>query len=122
MTGDDTQLRQAQRRLYDLPAEQVSDADLLLVLEARYATEPVPPCRVCGGKLSIQCAGGGQATVHACDGKEEDPEQPGRLRYKPGRSLVDEHYSQSHWTHYQSGDSDVRELITRYRRQSGGDA
>jgi hypothetical protein len=53
--------------------------------------------------------------VYACDGQEDDPEQPGRVRYQAGRSCADEHYSQSRWTHYQSGDSAVRELIARYR-------
>lgn len=109
-------IRALYERLDEVPLEQVADADLLQLLEHRYATEPVPPCRVCGGTLSIASIGGGEATRYACLPVEDDPDNPGRTRHKEGRSLADDHYARSRWTHYQEGDAEVRELVARYRR------
>jgi hypothetical protein len=111
--------REKQRKLFDLPVEQWSDTDLMEQLGERYASEPIPSCRVCGGALSIQRAGGGAATVWACSPWEDDPSKPGQLRPKAGRKLVDEHYDRSRWTQYRSGDSGVLELIRRYRAAPG---
>lgn len=119
MSSDSTQYDLYQR-VSRTPAPELNDEDLLAVLAQRYATEPVPPCRVCGDKLSIASIGGGHATRYACSGHEVDPADPQRLRYKPGRSLADEHYAQSGWTHLQPGDALVRELIARYRRHMAG--
>lgn len=92
----------------------ISDGDLITGLEHIYQATAVPPCRVCGGVLSIQSMGGGQPTVWACDPKEWPDD--GEPFYKPGRSFIDDHYERSHWTDYrQGGDSKVMELIRRYR-------
>jgi hypothetical protein len=87
------------------------DHELVQRLRERYTPQLVPPCRVCGGELSIARAGGGEATVWACATMEEDPEAPGTLRLKPGRGGADEHYSESRWTQYRSGDDDVIALL-----------
>ena len=97
-----------------MTAEQ-TDQDLIAEVVARYTADPVPPCRVCGGALSIQsCGGGGNATVWGCSGMEDDPERPGYMRYMSGRRCADDHYSQSRWTQYRGGDSDVIELARRF--------
>jgi hypothetical protein len=83
---------------------------LLAELRARYTADEVPPCRVCGECLSIQRAGGGEATLYGCSGLEDDPDTPGHLRMREGRSYADDHYSQSKWTQYRNGDSDVLAL------------
>lgn len=113
---DEDALIELQRRIARTPPDELADADLLALLAARYATEEVPPCRVCGGRLSVASIGGGEATRYACSGQETDPENPERLRYKPGRTIADEHYANSRWTHYREGDAHVRELVQRFRR------
>ena len=93
-----------------------SDAELIATLTERYTATPVPPCRVCGGPLSIARAGGGEATVWACHGLEDDPDNPDRVKRQPGRSAADEHYVQSRWTQYRTGDELVLEALTRLQR------
>ena len=81
-------------------------------LRQRYTPPAIPPCRVCGGPLSIGAVGGGQPTVWACSGQEADPDHPGRLRRQLGRGVADEHYSRSRWEdRSQGGDSDVIALL-----------
>lgn len=99
---------------YKEPHEQ-TDGELAAELEASYTADPVPPCRVCGGKLSVASMGGGRATEWACDGMEPDPERPGCVRYKAGRSCADDHFGKSFWTQYRAGDSRVLELVRRFR-------
>jgi len=64
-------------------------------LRRRYTADPVPSCPVCGGELSIQSAGGGQATVYGCSAMPFDMD----------------HYQRSRYTQYRSGDSDVLALL-----------
>lgn len=73
--------------------------DLLDRLRSRYAAEPVPPCRVCGGELTPQAMGGGP-TEYGCPRPE-------------GVSFNDHqaHYAASKWTHYRPGDTDVMALV-----------
>lgn len=48
------------------PPPDASVYDVLAALRTRYAGKPVPPCRVCGGKLTMQACGGGRPTEYAC--------------------------------------------------------
>jgi hypothetical protein len=87
----------------------VNDA-FLDYLEDRYAVTPVPPCRLCGGELSIQRMGGGAATEYACINV------PFTTRNNSDPGWV--HYGESRYVHYRSGDSDVVALINAYREAS----
>lgn len=107
--------RERQRRLFETPVEQWADVELIEQLIERYTSDPVPPCRVCGGSLSIERAGGGEPTVWACSPWEDDPTDPGRLKPKAERNLVDDHYERSRWKQYRSGDCAVLDLIRRFR-------
>lgn len=78
-----------------------------------WTPEPVPPCRVCGGALSIGSIGGGAATEWGCSTSEDDPDHPGYLRTKAGRSCGDRHYGDSRWTQYRGGDSAGLEVLRR---------
>ena len=92
----------------------MSDDEIVSVarrLVGRYTAEVVPPCRICGGQLSIQAIGGGGPTIYACSGQYEDAEQ-GR-KYREGRSVADEHYSASQWRMYRHGDQDVLRVIAQ---------
>lgn len=102
-------------------------AKVVDVLRERYAPTEVPPCRVCGGPLSLAAIGGGKPTVWACSGNEDDPDRPGYIRSQPGRwgnakDGVSEygpggHYHDSRWVdRRQGGDSQVIELIEDYER------
>lgn len=84
----------------------------LAALEQRYTAEPVPPCRVCGGELSVQSMGGGKATVYGCSNKPDD------VKYT---EWIDGHYRQSTWVQYRDGDADVLALVAAYRSAAGGD-
>lgn len=86
--------------------------ELVATLRERYAHQEVPPCRLCGGKLSVQAAGGGRATVWACGGYTERDLGNGEFErvYAPGRSFVDQHYSDSRYEQYRHGDRDVLDL------------
>lgn len=88
----------------------MTDIDLVKLKE-RYSESEVPPCRVCGGELSIQRAGSGP-TVWGCTGMVDDPTGERNWIYAEGRSCADEHYERSRWSDYrQGGDSDVIALI-----------
>lgn len=102
------------RRILTSEPEQLSEADLTALLRSRYTAEPVPPCRVCGGPLSIASAGGGSATIFACSDWEGNPDVPGELRRKVDRSIADGHYDRSRWTRYRDGDAFVLELLRRF--------
>lgn len=85
-------------------------------LEKRYTAEPVPPCRVCNGPLTIQRQGGGEPTVWACTGQVRDDLNPsGPMLREPGRKPADKHYSDSRFIQYQSGDSAVLAVIAEVR-------
>lgn len=93
-----------------VPDEETRAGFDLGVLRHNYTPETIPPCRVCGEPLSIASLGGGP-TVYACDGMEDDPNEPGHLLWKPGRTPADEHYSQSRYIAYRDGDRRVLALI-----------
>jgi hypothetical protein len=82
---------QRRQKLFDKELTLWTDDDLVFVLTARYEPSIIPPCRVCGGELSIQAAGGGKPTEWCCDGTEDDPDRPGLFRYKDGRRPADDH-------------------------------
>lgn len=82
-------------------------------LRERYAAPEIPKCRVCGGELTVQRAGGGP-TIWGCTGMVDDPTGERNWIYAEGRSCADEHYERSRWSDYrQGGDADVIELIER---------
>ncbi len=72
-----------------------TDQEIIDELTERYKPTEIPPCRICGGKLSIGKIGGGEPTIWACAGTEDDPDRPGFVRRKKGRNLADRHYSDS---------------------------
>jgi hypothetical protein len=71
-------------------------SDVVARLRERHTGQEVPSCSVCGEPLSIQAAGGGNATVYGCE------------RHKP---FDLDHYQRSRWTQYRPGDSDVLDVI-----------
>lgn len=75
-------------------------------LKARYSEPETPNCRICGAKMSIQCAGGG-SVVYGCDGRVEGD----GYAFKEGRAFADKHYEQSSETVYNMGDADVIALL-----------
>ncbi len=98
----------------------MSDDEIVAVarrLIERYTAEVVPPCRICGGSLSIQAIGGGGPTIYACSGQYEDAD--GSRRYREGRSVADEHYSASQWRMYRHGDQDVLRVIAQLLSDRG---
>jgi hypothetical protein len=84
-------------------------AELISQLTERYQPSKIPPCSVCGGKMGIVAAGGGEPTAYACTGRDKDGNT------LPGRSMADEHYSQSRYLDRRHGDSAVIELIRRFK-------
>jgi len=106
----------------------------LEALRERYRPTIVPPCRVCGGELSIAAIGGGQPTRWACGGRVDNPERPGYSMDAPGRwsnappGTPSEygpggHYHDSEWVdRRQGGDPSViailDELIARRARDA----
>lgn len=108
--------RDRRKALYQEPVEKWPKEDLIRILEEAYKPSVIPPCRICGQPLTVSRIGGGEPTVWACDGMEEDPENKGILKYKEGRSCADEHYAQSKYIDpRQGGDPRVIELIRRIR-------
>lgn len=106
--------RQKRRALLEKDVTEWTTADLLDVLTERYKPTEVPPCRVCGAELSIGRMGGGEPTVWACSGQEDDPERPGYLRMVEGRTPADEHYGKSEFVDVrQGGDEAVMEAVRR---------
>jgi hypothetical protein len=103
--------RLRERRIHETKSSELSDEDLGWLLHRRYDAPVIPPCHICGGKLSVQRCGGGEPTVYACDGREST------FNWQPGRNLVDEHYRNSHFEdRRQGGDEHVIELLTRYEK------
>lgn len=94
---------------------QWTDAEIVAALVKSYRPTVIPPCHICGGELSLQGFGGGKPHSWACDGYETHNEgEP--LKYKPGRSLCDRHYSDSHfYDTRQGGDDVVIEALRRWR-------
>lgn len=97
----------------DLPC--VCTHDDLEELRIRYASEPDPPCRVCGADLKVTKMGGGSATL-ACSSPEADfIKAEGSIMTRednPARKAL-EHYRQSEVTQTSMdwGDQNVVTLI-----------
>ena len=101
--------------------ETPSDVQALVArLRERYTAEPVPPCRVCGRRLTIQRIGGGMPIRWGCSGQVPDPDNPDGtvLVYLPGRTIADDHYGQSIFTQVRTGDSDVLALCEAVERMA----
>lgn len=122
---DDTSSTYEARRLaiekrLALLGREVSDwtmPELLAEVTERFAPSIIPPCRVCGAKLSLQASGGGHPDAWACSGIDAQG------RYLHGRSCADDHYATSrHEDGRQGGDSAVMELVRRIEaiRLDGG--
>jgi len=97
--------------LWKIEYEDWTDEELLTLLERDHTTTEIPPCRVCGGSLSIQAIGGGRPTVWACSGQDESG------KYLPGRRAADEHYSESRFEDRRHTDGRIHELIRRYKER-----
>jgi hypothetical protein len=80
-------------------------------VKRRYAPTVIPPCRVCGGALSIGSIGGGEPTTWGCSEWDDDPARPGRLLRKEGRSCGDKHYGDSVFVDRRHVDSDAGVII-----------
>jgi ssDNA-binding Zn-finger/Zn-ribbon topoisomerase 1 len=78
-------------------------------LEKRYAEKPVPKCPICGDKMTIQRMECGQVT-YGCAGRRRNSH-----KFKPGRTLADEHYSRSRVTIADRADRDVLAAIRELR-------
>jgi hypothetical protein len=106
--------RQRRKALMEKDVSEWTTAELIELLTERYKPTEVPPCRVCGGELSIGCIGGGEPTRWACSGQEEDPDRPGYLRWMKGRTPADDHYDKSVFVdRRQGGDELVMEAVRR---------
>lgn len=99
---------------------EIAEGDLVAYLGDRYRPEPPPgPCPVCGGERTVAASGPGP-TTYACSPLENDPDDPGMMRDKPGRGRNaasrkedDEHYERSTTYQYRHGDPLVMELLDR---------
>lgn len=78
-----------------LPPEHLLDR-----LRARYTPAPIPPCRVCGAKLEVHRAGGGEPAIYACT-------PPDGVTFSDWQ----EHYQRSRYIHTRPGDSGVLALL-----------
>ena len=76
-------------------------------LEKQYAPNEVPPCRVCGGELSIQAMGPGSHTVYA-HARPENSEGS-------YREWAD-HYDASRVEFYNTVDFRIQQLIAEVRK------
>jgi hypothetical protein len=123
MTLDETLAKRAKRRaLYERDVKDWTLDELVEVLTDRYSPDPIPPCRLCGAELSIQSMGSGP-TVYNCDGREPDPDHPGHLRWKEGRTPADEHYVRSEYEDCKrGGDEDVLEAVRRLKATADDEA
>ena len=97
-------------------AKELNNEELIARLTQRYEPTKIPPCRVCGGPLSMQAVGGGNPTEWACSGREYDPDTHEWIGWQKGRTAADDHYRKSGFTdRRQGGDEDVMELIERFK-------
>lgn len=101
------------------------NADLLARLRARYTIPEIPPCRVCGGQLTVSRMGGGEPTIFHCGEPEARWLGSDTICYQVrqldpshergwGRKTACEHYAHyldSEYRLYAHGDSDVLALI-----------
>jgi len=104
MTTTSAEARKRRRELYEKEIGDWTDDEVIEVLTERYAPTDVPPCRVCGGELSIQAVGGGQPTQYA------------HQVMKPEGGVDWDHYKESAWEdRRQGGDEAVIDLIRRFK-------
>lgn len=121
---DDPKLADAWREWWRPPAE-CADDHLIARLVEHYTRDEPPPCRVCGGPLTVARAGSGR-TLYACSPLTDGPSEAGHLIEKAGRGSLaqdrdaeDDHYRRSYWEQPRRGDDDVLELVARFRRIAG---
>ena len=76
-------------------------------IRLRYSPKPIPKCRICGAEMSIGAVSASR-TVYACSGATHDENG---WHYAPGRSLADDHYSESRVTVVDVSDPDVLALL-----------
>ena len=100
--------------LYREPADLTLD-ELIELLRIRHTADEPPPCPVCGGALSLSSTQG--ITRWSCSIWEDDPDESGKLRLKPGRRVTDDHYTLSRWVQERRGEPWVLELISRVERE-----
>src|SRR3954465_9998798 len=58
--------------LWKREPNDLSMAELIEIVRLKHTAEEIPPCRVCGGPLSVTSMGGNAATKWACSGQEDD--------------------------------------------------
>lgn len=75
----------------------------IAALRERYTTTPLPPCRVCGAPLEVASMGGGKAPEFACSNATD---ANGKTDF--------EHYGQSKYTHYGTGDNHVIAVLDAF--------
>lgn len=112
--------RERRNALLDKPPTDWADTEIVEVLTDRYAPSVIPPCRVCGGELSICAIGGGEPTRWACSPtvSDPDPDRSGNVQTKAGRGVNEfgsgGHYSMSQYIdRRQGGDEVVIEVLRR---------
>jgi hypothetical protein len=94
-----------------LPVE-MSDTELLEYVELVSDARAVPPCRVCGGVLSVVRIGGGKSTEWACPVASRASSEATRM---DARRVADAHYRDSRWSQYRDELNYARELARRFR-------
>jgi hypothetical protein len=100
--------REARRALWAKDPDKWTNEELVTELGTRYKPTEVPPCKLCGKELSLQAFGGGNPTVWACDGRDENV-------WREGRKPADDHYRRSQFEdRRQGGDVIVMELVRRF--------
>lgn len=92
---------------------EMSDVELLEYVELMADARAVPPCRVCGGALSVIRIGGGKSTEWACPVASRASSEATRM---DTRRVADAHYRDSHWSQYREEYSYARELAVRFRK------
>ncbi len=109
--------------LYAREVATWTDEELVDELTNAHAPTVIPPCCVCGGKLSVGSIGGGRPTIYACAAVEDDPERPGLCRRKAGREYgrtqeerdeENKHYDASRFEDVRHTNERVRELLRRF--------
>jgi len=92
----------------DVGIRSMLNPQLADALERDFAAPEIPPCRICGGELSIGQIGGGLPTVYYCAAMADAP--------RNGREKDWQHYGDSKWAEpRQTGDLRVLELVRRFR-------
>jgi hypothetical protein len=102
----------ALNELYKKDVREWTDEELIQDLKRSYSPSVIPPCCICGKKLTLLSSREGYPIVYACLGYEYVNE---RRVYDEGRSLADAHYSESRYEDKrQGGDFRVMEVLKRW--------